>query len=252
MPILGSRGSGSIRSFGRFSGFKIIFWTASTTWTVPGDWSGTWNAVAIGGGGGGGGQLVAGNSGGGGGSGRKTSSLITIATGQSITVNIGGGGAGASGGNATGNGGASSLVRSGTTLITASGGNGRPTSPLANGGAGGSGGGNAANGAGSGGGLGGYRGSNGQNGTNTAGVGGAGQLGVSFGNGTDLFIPPGGAAGYRGFDATSAVWAGIFNAGAGNGGYSNTAPTARGGGGGGGTWAQVGRAGLGGIIVLYG
>ena len=249
MPFLASRGGGSVRGFGRFSVFRVIGFTSTTTWTVPGEWSGTWRLLAIGGGGGAGGQEVPGNSGGGGGSGFKSEVSVTLSAGQSISINIGGGGSGAFTSQAAGNGGPTTVVRSGVTLITANGGSARPAG-TANGGNGGSGGGDAADGGGQGAGLGGYNGSNGQNGAN-GGSPGSGQLGVAFGNGTDLFIPPGGAAGYRGLDPT-AVWLGVFGIGSGNGGFSNTSPTCRGGGGGGGTWAQSGRAGSGGMVVFYG
>ena len=90
MPLLGSRGGASHRGFGRLNKKPIVAigFTSSQTWTVTAPFNGAMTVLAIGGGGGAGGQPGPGGAGGGGGSGFKQTSLQTLATGQSLTINI--------------------------------------------------------------------------------------------------------------------------------------------------------------------
>lgn len=222
---------------------------SSTTWVVTK--TGVFDIYCVGGGGGAGGQAVPGQTGSGGGSGYLSITRVLLTAGQSLTITIGSGGTGAGGAGATGDGGITSVLRGTEILATASGGRGRPR-PFSNnavGGDGGSGGGSAADGGGGGGGRGGYDGSDGQHGSNTTGFGGAGQTNTHWGRGTNSLVPPGGTAGYVG---SAIFWPGIFGFGSGNQGISNTDPTCRGGGGGGATWAQTGRSGTAGLVVIVG
>lgn len=233
--------------------FQSIGFTSSTTWTVPSSYEGVFTIIAIGGGAGGAGMNGSNTTTAAGGSGRKTTTTISLFAGEQLVITIGGGGGGAPrGSDAGGAGGNTSIVRSGVTILQATGGSGPGDTA---GGSGGSGGGGAGNASGQAGGQGGTQGSNGQNGA--SGVGGAGQSGVGYGSGTDLFIPPGGNGSYNG---TGYYWPGIFGWGAGNRSVSNPngntsgaeSGVAAGGGGSGGQWQAVGRNGQPGLVVIYG
>lgn len=214
---------------------KIYGFTSTTTFNVPA--TRTYTFYAVGGGGGASNTFNGDFYGSGGGSGLYATTSVALTAGDVLTINIGAGGGGLSSGGAT------TIVRSGSTLLSAAGG-----SPGGNGfgGAGGSGGGPAPANSNFSAGIGGYNGSNGQN---AAGTGGAGQLGVTYGNGTNPSIPPGGSGGYIGAPWT---WGGILGFGGGRQAGSNENGLCAGGGAGGGTWAQSPRSGSSGLVVIYG
>ncbi len=213
----------------------ITAFLSSGTFTAPS--SGTYTLKAVGGGGSSGG---AGNQANGGGSGYYASASVNLTAGDVLTVNIGAGGQ-----PNTNDGGTTSVVRSGSTLVSAAGGSYGGSSV----GNGGSGGGGSADGGGGGGGVGGYSGSNGQNGN--ARVGGTGALNVSAGSGSNANYPMGGSGSYAGVSPGS-PWAGINGYGGGRQGATNEVPVAKGSGAGGATWAQTGRAGTSGLVVILG
>ena len=237
--------SGTI-SLGSFHGRykkQAFGFTSTTNWTVPN--TGNLVIYAVGGGGGGsaswfghgggpGGRSYYGS---GGGSGRYSTTTVSVTAGQVLNINIGGAGGG------QGTGGSTTVVRSGSTLLSASGG-----SPGGNGvgGGGGSGGGPAPADQNFSAGQGGYNGSNGQN---AAGTGGSGQLGVSYGNGNNSNIPPGGSGAYRGGEHT---WGGILGYGGGAQAGANQNGQCRGGGAGGGGWGTSARSGQAGLVVIFG
>jgi len=140
-----------------------VIYTATSSVTLP---SGNYKALLVGGGGGG-------RSGhdGGGGSGRVVYADLGSRAAGTWTVNVGGGGAGAGNGAGNGgNGGTSSIVLSGSTISSATGGDGFNSvgsNGGCNGGSGGGAGGNAGSGA--------SGGSNGGNGGSATGPGGNGQ-----------------------------------------------------------------------------
>jgi hypothetical protein len=208
---------------------------SSGTFTAPS--TGTYTLKAVGGGGSSGG---ASNQANGGGSGFYTAATVSLTAGDVLTVNIGAGGPINSN-----DGGTTSVVRSGTTLVSAAGGSYGSNQN----GNGGSGGGGSADGGGGGGGQGGYSGSNGQNGN--ARTGGTGALGLTFGNGNNANYPMGGAGSYAGRSAGS-PWAGINGYGGGTQAATNEVAGAKGSGAGGATWAQPGKAGTSGLVVILG
>jgi len=215
---------------------QVYGFTGSTTWTVP--QTGTYTLYTVGGGAGDSGTNYYGNYyGAGGGSGYYATTTASLTAGQSISINIGGGG-GAGGG-----GGTTSIVRSGSTLLSSSGGN---PGGNAYGGSGGSGGGSGPPNSPFTPNQGGYSGSNSQANTGSAG---SGQLGVSFGNGTDANIPPGGNGSYAG---ATVSWAGILGQGSGNQASSNQSGQCSGGGAGGRPWSGGARSGASGLIVIFG
>lgn len=211
----------------------VVAFLSSTTWTVPS--TGSYIFKAIGGGGSSGGNS---NNANGGGSGYYSSATTSLTAGTVLTINIGAGGA-----SATNNGGTTTVLNGGTTIVSAAGGEFGSTQL----GAGGSGGGGSADYSGNGGGKGGYNGSNGENGN--ARGGGAGALGVSYGNGTNANYPLGGAGSYA-QRSPGSPWPGINGYGGGTQAATNETPVARGSGAGGATWAQPGRAGSAGMVVV--
>lgn len=217
----------------------VVVFTSSQTWTVPS--TGTYTLIAIGGGGGSG---SAGNVANGGGSGRMTATAgVALTSGQSVVVTLGSGG-----GSAGDQGGTTSFVRSGTTLCSATGGDGGRGSATGHGGSGGGGGGDATGAAYPG--PGGYWGSHGTKNPGGGTMFGNGQLGVAYGLGTDQRIPSGGAGSYAGNNG--AAWAGLFGSGGGLSASTNENGIQRGGGAGGATWAQSGRSGNTGIAAAVG
>lgn len=215
---------------------EVFGFTSSTTWTVPR--TGTYTLYTVGGGAGDSGTNYYGNYyGAGGGSGRYATTTVSMTAGQSISINIGGGGG------AGGSGGTTSIVRSGTTLLSSTGGG-----PGGNafGGAGGSGGGSGPPNSPFSPNQGGYSGSNSQANTGSAG---AGQLSVSFGNGTEPNIPPGGNGSYA---SSTVSWAGILGYGSGSQASSNQSGQCSGGGAGGRPWSGGARSGAAGLIVILG
>ena len=215
----------------------ITAFLSSGTFTAPS--SGTYTLKAVGGGGSSGG---AGNQANGGGSGYYTSASVNLTAGDVLTVNIGAGGPAN-----TNDGGTTSVVRSGSTLVSAAGGSYGGNQN----GNGGSGGGATADGSGNGGGIGGYNGSNGANATSGGRQGGTGALGLTYGNGNNSNYPPAGSGSYAGTGPGS-PWAGINGYGAGAQAATNQVAVARGGGGGGATWAQPAKAGTSGLVVISG
>jgi hypothetical protein len=214
---------------------------SGTTFTVPR--TGNYVIYIIGGGGAAGASWYGNFYGSGGGSGFYNELRTFLTQNEVLTINIGAGGPGAAWNGAGGAGGTTSVVRSGVTLVSAGGGN-----PGGNavGGSGGSGGGPGPANSDFRPGQGGYNGSNGQN---SAGTGGSGQLGVAYGSGYNLFIPPGGSGSYAG---GANPWAGIYGFGAAAQAGGNTAGQAAGGGGGGGSWATAAQPGRSGLVVVYG
>lgn len=214
---------------------------ATNTFTTP--FTGTYAIHAVGGGSGASASWHGDFYGSGGGSGYYSITYALLQVGQVLTINIGSGGAGSAWNGAGGPGGTTTVIQSGSTILSANGGN-----PGGNaiGGSGGSGGGPGPANSNFTAGQGGFSGSNGQN---AAGTGGTGQLGVAYGSGTNLFIPPGGSGSYIG---GVNPWAGIFGFGSGAQAGSNQDGIAAGGGAGGGTWAQPARAGRSGLVVIYG
>jgi hypothetical protein len=214
---------------------------SSDTFIVP--YVGTYSIHAVGGGAGASASWHGNFYGSGGGSGYYSTTNLTLQPGEVLTISIGSAGAGSAWNGSGGPGGTTTVIRNGSTILSASGGN-----PGGNaiGGSGGSGGGPGAANSDFRAGQGGYHGSNGQN---AAGTGGTGQLGVAYGNGTNLFIPPGGTGSYIGGVNT---WAGILGFGRGAQAGSNQDAIAAGGGAGGGTWAQPARAGKSGLVVFFG
>jgi len=218
---------------------SVTAFTSSGTFTAPA--SGTYTLKAVGGGGSSGGNSNQAN---GGGSGYYTSASVNLTAGDVLTVNIGAGGPAN-----TNNGGTTSVVRSGTTLVSAAGGSyGGNSSNLGNGG---SGGGATSDAGGNGGGIGGYNGSNGANATLGGRLGGTGALNVSYGNGNNSNYPPAGSGSYAGTGPGS-PWAGINGYGGGAQAATNAVAVAKGGGAGGATWAQPGKAGTSGLVVIIG
>jgi hypothetical protein len=210
---------------------------SSTTYTVPA--TGTYILKAVGGGGSSGGNSNQAN---GGGSGHYTALTTSLTAGDVLTINIGAGGP-----VTTNNGGTTTIVRSGTTLVSANGGS--YGSGSSNPGNGGSGGGASADGAGNGGGPGGYNGSDGKNSTSGGRVAGLGALSLTYGNGNNSNYPPAGAGSYAGTSPGS-PWAGINGFGAGAQAATNAVAVARGGGAGGATWAAPAKEGTAGLVVI--
>lgn len=229
-PITGSISDPSATGFLVSNTFTTLF-------------TGTYAIHAVGGGAGASASWHGNFYGSGGGSGYYNTTYVLLQVGQVLTINIGSGGSGSAWNGSGGAGGTTTVIMSGSTILSASGGN-----PGGNaiGGSGGSGGGPGPANSDFRAGSGGFNGSNGQN---AAGTGGTGQLNVAYGNGTNLFIPPGGTGSYAG---SSYVWDGIYLFGSGAMAGGNTAGIAAGGGAGGGTWAQPAKAGKSGLVVIYG
>ena len=211
---------------------------STTTWYAPS--SGTYTFHAIGGGGGG--SDYFGNNGSiygaGGGSGYYTTTSVSLSAGQAVTISIGAGGA------PFATGGTTSIVSGGTTLLSAAGGQGAPSSGA--GGDGGSGGAPGVSGSQFIRAHGGYHGSDGETNDLQEGLG---QLGVAFGLGTNPYIPPGGSSSYEAALA-AAYYDGIYGFGAGAQAASNQDGICAGGGAGGATWAQPRRSGQSGMVVI--
>lgn len=213
--------------------------TSGGTYTIPSGYTKI-DIFCVGGGGGGCSSSTRTPGGGGGGGYTKTVTGISVSAGQALTITVGAG--------STGTGGTSSVVRSGTTLCTASGG-GRANTYGGKGGSGGGSGGEDAS-------TGGNGGSNGSDGhQSSAGytVGkGQGTTTRAFGSSSGTLYAGGGAGGGTSAGGKGGTGGG-GNGGTGRSNGSNGSANTGGGGGGAGTlgaWSGNGGSGGSGIVLI--
>ena len=199
-------------------GQSMAVWSSAGTysWTVP-DGVYRVRAIVTGGGGGGGGSNSLDYTGAGGGAGATAFAVFDVTPGESLTITVGAGGAGGSSTVSGGSGQASRIMRASTVLVEAA--------PGAGGGS--------------------------RQAYNSFAFGGAGGSSATFGTGVvGFFVPGGSGVGSHDYITTITGYGGASFWGGGSPPQPYAYTGAWGGGGGGGK-NSVGRAGIGGIVVIF-